>query len=66
MTCGGEITEYARKSRIHRVDVTYSEESFDAQTMVRVRADIRWKFPMNLVSLFLGKRMEREKNVSPG
>mgnify|MGYP001765449356 CR=1 FL=1 len=64
----GEITQYAEnraiafhlESRIHRVDVTYSLEGCEGQTKAGVRADIRWKFPMNVVSLFLGKRMERE------
>lgn len=63
----GEITQWAEnrsiafhlESRIHRVDVTYSLEGFEGQTKVGVRADIGWKFPMSVVSFFLGKRMAR-------
>ncbi len=64
----GEITEYARnsrisfhlESRIHVVDVSYCVDAVDGQTRVSVLASIGWKFPMTFVSLFLGKRMERE------
>ncbi len=64
----GQITQYARdsriafhlESRIHAVDVSYSVEAVDGQTRVSVLAGIRWKFPMNIVSLFLKRRMEAE------
>ena len=58
----GEITQYAEnsriafhlESRIHVVDVSYSVEGVNGQTRVSVLAGIRWKFPMNVASLFLG------------
>ncbi len=64
----GEITQYAEnsliafhlESRIHAVDVGYTVEGVDGQTRVSVLAGIRWKFPMNVVSLFLRRKMERE------
>jgi hypothetical protein len=64
----GEITQYAEnsriafhlESRIHVVDVCYAVEGVDGQTRVSVLAGIRWKFPMNVASLFLKKRMETE------
>ncbi len=64
----GEITHYAENrmigfhlvSRIHAVDVAYSVEPAEGGTTVRVLADIRWRFPMNAVALFLGRKMQRE------
>lgn len=63
----GEITQYAEnsriafhlESRIHVVDVCYTVEGVDGQTRISVLAGIRWKFPMNVVSLFLRRKMER-------
>ncbi len=61
----GTITKYVENnvigfhldSRIHTVDVEYSVENVNGQTKVIVVAAIRWKFPMSVVSLFLGKKM---------
>jgi len=63
----GTITEYTEnrvigfhlESRIHSVDVSYSLEEIDRQTKISIVANIRWKFPMNIVSLFLGNKMQR-------
>jgi Polyketide cyclase / dehydrase and lipid transport len=63
----GTITEYAEnrlmgfhlESNIHSVDVSYTVEEMNTQTRVSVFAIIKWKFPMNVLSLFLHKKMER-------
>ena len=63
----GTITEYAEnraigfhlESRIHAVDVRYSVEEIDRQTRISVVADIRWKFPLSIVSLLAGKKMQQ-------
>jgi hypothetical protein len=61
----GTITEYAEnrvigfhlQSRMHNVDVTYSVSDMNRQTRIGIVANIRWKFPMNIVSLFAGRNM---------
>ncbi len=68
----GKITRYVENevmtfhlvSRVHELDVTYGvaptaelHEPAAGPTRVTVEAAIRWKFPMNLVSLVVGRRM---------
>jgi uncharacterized protein YndB with AHSA1/START domain len=62
----GTITKYIEnqtigfhlESKIHEFDVSYSLEAVDQKTKFSIEAIIRWKFPMNVVSLFIGKKME--------
>ena len=61
----GEITGYVENevmtfhlvSRVHELDVTYGVAPMVGPTRVTVEAAIRWKFPMSLVSLVVGRRM---------
>ena len=63
----GSITGYVENkviafhldSRIHTVDVSYSLQDSNRQTRIGIVANIRWKFPMNIVSLFTGKKIAR-------
>ena len=63
----GSITGYVEnkviafhlESRIHTVDVSYSLEDSNRQTRIGIVANIRWKFPMNIASLFAGKKIAR-------
>lgn len=48
------------ESKIHVVNVTYTLEEGDPGSKLRVEAEIRWKFPMNIVSILIGRRMKRE------
>jgi uncharacterized protein YndB with AHSA1/START domain len=62
----GSITEYNEgkligfhiESRIHEFDVRYSVEKIEGGSNVSTEVNIRWKFPMNVMSLFIGKKME--------
>lgn len=62
----GEITEYVENkaiafhilSKIHEFDVRYAVHEIDGATRLSIETDIKWKFPMNLFSLFIGKSME--------
>lgn len=62
----GTITQYIENrtmafhivSRIHEFDVTYSLEPKGDSTKIKIEAAVRWKFPMNVVSLFIRKKME--------
>ena len=63
----GTITGYVEnnviafhlESRIHIVEVSYSLQEMNKNTRIGIVANIRWKFPMNIVSLFAGKKMAR-------
>jgi uncharacterized protein YndB with AHSA1/START domain len=46
-------------SRIHSLDVDYRVEPCAHGARVTVHADVRWKFPMSIVSLFMGTRLRR-------
>ena len=62
----GSITEYVEgkligfhiESRIHTFDVRYSVKEIEEGSEVSTEINIRWKFPMNVMSLFIGKKME--------
>jgi hypothetical protein len=46
------------ESKIHEVDVSYVLEGVDDATRVKVDARISWKFPLNLLSLFIRRNMK--------
>ncbi len=62
----GIITKYIKNkmigfhinSKTHEFDVTYTVERIDKATRLSIDADIHWKFPMNIMSIFLQKKME--------
>ena len=62
----GMITEYKPnhligfhlKSRIHEFDVCYIVEEVHQATKLSIEVDIKWKFPMNVLRLFIEKKME--------
>lgn len=62
----GEITGYVPKtsisfglqSKIHTVDVNYSVSGSTRQSQVAVESKIKWKFPMNIMSLFIGRKIK--------
>jgi len=62
----GSITKYVKDkiigfhlvSKIHEFDVSYAVEEIENATKLSIEARIRWKFPMNIVSIFLHKKME--------
>ena len=62
----GVITEFVEdrlvafhlESKIHEVDVSYALEGVNTATRVTVDATINWKFPLSLLSLFIGRKMK--------
>ena len=66
----GEITGYIPnksisfhlKSKIHKVIVKYSLGGDAKLTKVTVESIIKWKFPMNVVCLFIGNKIKN--NIS--
>lgn len=63
----GEITDYIPnklisfqlESKIHRVSVIYSVLGYTNKSTVSVDSTIRWKFPVNLITLIIGNKIEK-------
>ena len=63
----GEITEYIQdklisfhlESRIHRVDVSYSIVWDNDRSIFAMESTIHWKFPMNVISLIIGRKIRK-------
>ena len=53
-----QLVAFHLESKIHEVDVSYSLEGVNEATRVTVEARISWKFPLNLLSVFLGRKMK--------
>ena len=54
-----QIIEFHLESKIHELDVSYSVEELNKTTKIIVDARIKWKFHMNLLSLFIGNKMKK-------
>lgn len=61
----GVITGYVRNemisfhldSRLHSVNVCYSIRGGHGRSKISMESDIHWKFPMNVMSIFIGRKM---------
>jgi hypothetical protein len=61
----GEITNYIQdelisfhlESKIHRVDVSYSIVWNNNRSTFAMESIIHWKFPMNVISLVIGRKI---------
>ena len=47
------------ESRANIVNVEYSVENLGTGTRLSYQADIHWKFPVNVISLFMGNKMRQ-------
>lgn len=64
----GTITKYVKNeiigfhivSKIHEFDVSYALEGIGKATKLSVDVRIRWKFPMNVISIFMRKKIKKE------
>jgi len=62
----GEITGYTPNrfmsfhlnSRIHEFDVSYSLEELENGTKISIEATVRWKFPMDVITLVIGRTIK--------
>jgi len=65
LTMNGTITQYVKNkiigfhlvSKIHEVDVCYILDEIENATKLSIEADVHWKFPMNIISIFISKKM---------
>ena len=46
------------ESKVHKFDVNYSLEATRELTRFIIEVEIHWKFPMNFVCLFIGKKIK--------
>ena len=47
------------ESRVNIVDVEYRVEKIDEGTRLDYQANIKWKFPVNIISIFVSKKMRQ-------
>ena len=67
LTMNGTITQYVKNkiigfhlvSKIHEVDVCYILDEIENATKLSIEADVHWKFPMNIISIFISKKMAK-------
>jgi hypothetical protein len=63
----GEITEYIQdqlisfhlESKIHTVDVRYSLSGDKNKSTLTSESTISWKFPMNIICIFIGSKIKK-------
>ncbi|MBT3337974.1 MAG: DUF3284 domain-containing protein [Anaerolineae bacterium] len=68
MEMQGSITNFSEnkliafhlESKVNTVDVEYTLEEIDAGVRLRYDADIRWKFPVNIMSVFIGWKIKQK------
>lgn len=53
-----QVVAFHLESKIHQVDVSYSLVGGHDVTRVTVDARIHWKFPLNVLSVFIGRKMK--------
>lgn len=53
----GKLISFQFESKIHKVEVSYSVIADNSKTNVEIESTINWKFPMNLICLFIGFRI---------
>ena len=55
----GRSISFHLDSRVNVVDVAYCVEATQNGTCLTQTANIRWKFPVNVISLFMGTKMKQ-------
>jgi len=54
-----QLISFHLNSRVNIVDVEYYVEAIPNGTRLTQNANVRWKFPVNVISLFIGKKMRQ-------
>jgi len=58
----GRSISFHLESRVNSVDVTYIVETIPNGTRLTQTANVRWKFPVNVISVYMGSKMRQ--NIS--
>jgi hypothetical protein len=53
-----ELISFHLESKIHRVQVNYSIVGETERSIVKIDSTIHWKFPMNIISFFIGSKIK--------
>ena len=59
----GRLISFHLESRVNVVDTEFSVEAIPNGTRLTQNANVRWKFPVNVISLFMGERMRQGINA---
>lgn len=54
----GKLIAFHLESKVNVVDVEYSVTGTPGGSLLDYDATIQWKFPVNIISLFIGKKMK--------
>ena len=54
-----KLIAFHLESRVNIVDVEYRVEKIDEGTRLDYDANIKWKFPVNIISIFMGSKMRQ-------
>ncbi len=54
----GKSIAFHLESKIHELDVNYSIEGNNNKSTITVESTINWKFPMNIMSIIIGRKMK--------
>jgi hypothetical protein len=52
-----KLIAFHLESKIHEVDVSYTIEPLGDRSRLLVMSTIEWKFPMNMISLIIGRKI---------
>ncbi len=55
----GRSIAFHLESRVNALDVEYCVEPIPGGTRLQETADVHWRFPVNVLSLFFGEKMRQ-------
>ena len=53
-----ELIAFHLNSKLHEVDVSYAVQGTGQGSTVTMESTIRWKFPMNIMSIFISRKIK--------
>ena len=54
----GKLIAFHLESKVNIVDVEYTVSETSGSSLLEYEANVKWKFPVNIISLFIGKKMK--------
>jgi uncharacterized protein YndB with AHSA1/START domain len=59
----GKLISFHLDSRVNIVDVEYCVEAIQNGTRLTQNANVQWKFPVNVISIFIGEKIRQKISV---
>ena len=53
-----QMITFQLESKIHKLDVCYSITGKGGKSLIMAESNIHWKFPMNIMSIILGRKIK--------